>query len=146
MIDGVTNSDGIGVLERLMQFAGQRHRLIATNIANLSTPNYRPLDVSVTDFQKQLGEAIDRQRQTELEPVSPDELPIESTSQVEVSPVGLTLHPQPAGDNLLFHDGNDRSLEHQMKDLVENFMTFRFAAEAIRNRFDIINTAIRGRV
>ena len=57
MIDGVTNTEGIASLERLVQFAGQRHRLIVNNIANFDTPGYRPTDVSVTDFQEQLGDA-----------------------------------------------------------------------------------------
>ena len=38
MIDGLTSSEGIATLERLVQFAGQRHRLIVNNIANFDTP------------------------------------------------------------------------------------------------------------
>ena len=33
MIDGVSNGEGIGVLERMVQFAGRRHSLITSNIA-----------------------------------------------------------------------------------------------------------------
>ena len=60
MISSVTNSEALPVLERLVQFAGARHRLIVGNIANLDTPEYRPVDASVKGFQAALGRAIDR--------------------------------------------------------------------------------------
>ena len=59
MIDGVTNTEGIASLERLVQFAGQRHRLIVNNIANFDTPGFQPKDADPKDFQRLLGEAID---------------------------------------------------------------------------------------
>ena len=144
MIDGLTNSGSIPALERLMQFAGQRHRILVNNIANLSTPEFRPSDVSVSDFQDQLGKAIDvRRKSGNGQTVS---LPLESTSQVEVTPDSIDLHPQPIGENLMFHDQNDRDVERTMQDLVENFMTFRTAAQFLRNRFDLMTTAIRERI
>ncbi len=144
MIDGVTNAGAIPVLERLVQFAGQRHRMITDNVANLSTPGYRPVDVSVEAFLEQLGEAIDARRQRHG--VAGGDLEIEDTPEVRFLTAGVSLDPQPSGENILFHDGNDRNLERIMQDLVENFMTFRTAAELIRNRFNLINTAIRERI
>ena len=143
MIDGVTNTEGIASLERLVQFAGQRHRLIVNNIANFDTPGYRPTDVSVTDFQEKLGDAIDERRASKR----PDgTLHFQDSSQVEFSRHSMTLRPTPTGDNILFHDGNDRDLERTMQDLVENFLAFRLASELMRSRFDLLNTAISERV
>jgi flagellar basal-body rod protein FlgB len=144
VIDGVTNSDSLPVLERMLQFAGQRHRIIAHNIANISTPDFRPVDVSVQSFQDQLGEAVDERRARFGS--SRGNLHLRSTPEVEVSGDGLSLNPTPIGANLLFHDGNDRDLERTMQSMVENFMTFRFAAEALRSRYDLLNVAIRERV
>ncbi len=143
MIDGVTKTEGLATLERMVQFAGQRHRLIVSNIANIDTPGYRPTDVSVEDFQKQLGDAID-ERRNEGRPAGPLEL--KDSSQVEFSSHSLVLHPTPTGENILFHDGNDRDLEQTMKDLVENFLTFRLATELVRSRFDLLHSAIAERV
>ena len=143
MIDGVTNADGIDVLERLVQFAGARHRLIVNNIANLDTPGYRPVDVSPAAFQEQIGEAVDRRRGSGG---AEGGLHLPDSGQVEFTPTGLVLHPEPAGANILFHDGNDRDLERTMQDLVENFMAFRLAAELMRSRFDLINSAIAERI
>ena len=126
-----------------MQFAGHRHRLIVHNIANLDTPNYRPVDVSVADFQKQLGQAVDERRAARG--ATGGELKLEGSQQVTFHDGSMQLHPEPTGENILFHDGNDRSVERIMQDLVENFMTFRTASEFIKSRFDLINSAIRER-
>jgi flagellar basal-body rod protein FlgB len=145
MIDGVTNSDSLPVLERMVQFAGQRHRLIAHNIANLDTPGFRPADVSVSGFQAQLGEAIDARRAAFGNLGGP--LALEASEEITFDERdSIVLHPQSAGDNILFHDRSDRDLERTMQGLVENFMSFRFAAEMLRSRFDLINTAIRERI
>ena len=139
MIQNLTTGDALPVLERLVQFAGQRHRLIVNNIANFDTPGFRPANVSVRGFQEQLGEAIDEARQ------SGGVVQPQDSAEVEFQPDGLRLHPEPAGENILFHDHNDRDLERTMQDLVENFMTFRAASELIRSRFDLINSAIAER-
>jgi len=125
-----------------MQFSARRQTLISGNIANISTPGYRPVDVSVEGFQNQLASAIDARR----ERGGDGPLGAASSSTVELTPGGMTLHPQPSGDQLLFHDGNDRDLERIMQDLVGNFLTYRTASELIRNRFDMLETAIRERV
>jgi len=144
MIDGVMNADSLPVLERLVQFAGQRHRVIVNNIANLDTPYFRPADVSVEDFQARLGAAIDERRDRHgarggaLEP--------ESSRGVEFRSDRMILKPEPIGDNILFHDQNDRDLDRTMQDLVENFMTYRMAAQLMRNRMEIVQTAIRERI
>jgi flagellar basal-body rod protein FlgB len=144
MIDGVTNADAIPVLERMVQFAGARHRLIVHNIANLDTPDFRPADVSIEGFRSQMAAAIDDRRSRHGAAGGP--LEIESTRETEFTPGGVVLHPEPIGDNILFHDGNDRDPERLTQALVENFMAFRMAADLLRSRFDLINTAIRERV
>ena len=144
MIDGVTNADAIPVLERMVQFAGQRHRLIVNNIANFSTPGYRAMDVSVDAFQAQLGEAVDARRKHHG--ASGGALKLRDSPMVEFNSTGITLHPKPIGQNILFHDRNDRNLERTMQDLAENFMTFRLAADLLRSRMALLNTAIRERL
>ncbi len=144
MIDGITNADAIPVLERMLQFTARRQELIAHNIANIDTPGFRPQDVSIKQFQAQLGDAVDRRRGTFGSGGGP--LQLASSREIEVGPHGLVLHPKAAAHNILFHDGSDRDLERMAQALVENFVMFRTAAELLRNRFELINTAIRGRI
>lgn len=144
MIEGLSNSGSIPVLERVAQFAGARHRLIAHNIANLSTPEYRPVDLSVTAFQQQLSSAVDRRR--EEHPAGNGALIVEPTDQVRFDRHGVAITPGELNQNILFHDGNDRDLERTFQAMTENFMVFRQAMEVLRNRYQLLNTAIRERL
>ena len=63
MIADLLETGSIPVLERLVQFTGARHRLITNNIANLSTPYYRPQDLDPDSFQVALGDASAHRRQ-----------------------------------------------------------------------------------
>lgn len=139
-IDGLLNSGAIPSLERSVQFAARRQEIIAHNIANLSTPNFQPMDVSVGGFQKALGEAVDRRRQ-QMGGRGP--LRLESTREVSVTGRGLELTPQQPSGNVLFHDRNNRDLERTMQDMVENLTAFRVASDLLKGRMDLLNSAIR---
>ncbi len=147
-IDDITNSGAIPVLEASMHFAAQRQRLIAGNIANISTPDYRQKDVSVSDFQAELARAVDARRagtggeRGSLELRSTQEL------RVEQGPDGSTLRlsPRTAPGGVLFHDRNNRDLERLMQDMVETAESFRTASEFMRGRFELLRTAIAQRV
>lgn len=138
-IDQITSSGAIGTLEQVVQFAAQRHTVLAHNIANISTPGFRPKDVSVRNFQAALGEAVKRKAAAPGEP-----LRLASTEEVEVDEEGrMTLHPQTGSGNILFHDRNDRDLERMMQALAENTGMHRVASDLLRSRYDIIRSATR---
>ncbi|MEE2906303.1 MAG: hypothetical protein VX527_00575 [Planctomycetota bacterium] len=144
MIDGLNNSGSLPVMQRVVQFAARRHTLIADNVANISTPGFRPVDVSLDDFETALGEAVEARR--ERGQARFGSLEINSTPTVQFAEGGIHLQPEPIGDNILFQDGNDRSLERLMQDLVENFLTYRTAVELMNNQFDMLDVAIRERI
>lgn len=141
MIDQLLNADALPSLERTTQFAARRHELITHNIANLSTPNFQPLDVSTANFQQSLGDAIDRRRQRFGGSRGP--LEFEGTSEVKISGDRLHLTPATASGNVLFHDRNNRDLERSMQSLVENLAVFRLATDLMKSRMDLLNSAIR---
>lgn len=144
MIEGMFNTGAMPALERLVQFTAKRHKLIAHNVANLSTPGFRPRDLDPADFQKALGEAIDRRRQSTGGPNG--DLPLADTRQLTFSEDGMEFQPGFADENILFHDRNNRSLEHLMQGLAENAMTHNMALEMMRNQFQMMQVAIRERV
>mgnify|MGYP006424225331 FL=1 len=144
MIDGMFNSGAMPALHRMMQFTEQRQGHLADAIANASTPNYRPRDLDPADFQRALGEAIDRRRTTG-NPIG-GELELRDTRQLDFRQGRLVSQPQPRDENLLFHDRNNRSLEQLMQDQAENVMAHRFATEMLRNQYDMLRTAIRERM
>ena len=144
MIDGMFNSGAMPALNRLMQFTERRQAHLADSIANLSTPHYRPHDLDPESFQEALGDAIDRRR-TRGNPIG-GELEIDDTRQLSFRDGRLVEKPEATNDNLLFHDRNNRSLEHLMQDQAENVMTHRFATEMLKNQYDMLRMAIREQV
>ena len=141
MIDGLTNSGSVPVLERAMQFAARRQELIAHNIANISTPKYQHVDVSVEAFQRSMGEALDRRRAGGNRAA----FELESTREVRVGDRGLELTPRTGSGGVLFHDRNNRDLERLMQAMVENLTVFRVASDLLKSRMDLLNQAIRER-
>ena len=144
-LDGLLNADSLPTLERASQFAARRQDIIAHNITNVSTPNFQPTDVSVSDFRQSLGEAIDKRR-SRFDGVR-GELGLRSSREVKVGADGnLALEPSTFGKGVLFHDRNNRDLERLMQDLVENLTAFRVASDLLKSRMQLLRSAIAGRI
>ena len=144
LISELSNSGAVPTLEAMVRFSGARQRIIAHNIANLDTPDFRPLDVSPTEFQKALGNAVDARRAGSGEA---SELPVHGTDQVRVAADGtMTLTPGTPSGNILFHDRNNRDLEGLMAQQAENVGVFRTSIELLRSRYGIMQAAISERV
>jgi flagellar basal-body rod protein FlgB len=152
MFERLATGSNFVALERALQFGAARHQIIANNIANWDTPGFRPVDVSVEDFQRQLGQAMAERQEQLLNGLGSDGeaapdggLALEGSSQIAIGANGLELNPEPIGQGILFHDGNDRSMERILQSLTENLMAFRFAATMVRKQFQSIDNAIRER-
>lgn len=132
-------------LELTVRFAGARQQILAHNIANISTPDFQPMDVDPAEFQKLLGEAIDDRRHRtggERDIIRWDE-----TSQIRKDDQGhLRLEPATPSGNILFHDRNNRDVERMMQDLTENAATFRIAVDLMNNHTNQIKNALAERV
>lgn len=104
-----------------MQWLAARQKVLAENIANADTPNYRARDV--TDFQSFL-EKSDAARATGG--------PSHETTVETVNASG-------AWDSSL--DGNDVALEQQSVIASENADQYRLAANLYRKAYQLINAA-----
>jgi flagellar basal-body rod protein FlgB len=143
-IGDVVNSGAIPSLELTLRFAGQRQRLLAHNIANYDTPNFRPMDVSPAGFQKALSKAIDERRS---EPGQSGELRLGSSRELRQTASGdLTLTPQTAAPGILAQDRNNTDLERLMQDHAENAGVYRIASELLRSRMGQLRDAMGERV
>ena len=144
MIANVFHHGALQSLERLVQFTGARHGVIAHNIANLSTPYFRPKDLSVEGFQKNLRRAQDRRRDS-ANPVD-GRLDPRNTRQLRYEYDHLTVRPVPLDENILFHDRNNRDLERIMQDLAENTLAHNTGLTLLKSELDLLRTAIRENV
>jgi len=144
MISELTHGGAIPVLERTVAFTSARHKVITDNVANLSTPFYKPKELDPAQFQAQLREAVERRRSESGSDGQP--LRMADSEQLEFENGRMNPRPQRANENIMFHDKNNRNLEQEMQDLAENTMMHRASVRLLKNEFDLINTAIRERV
>lgn len=145
LLADLSNSGALPALKAAVRFASARTPLLASNIANASTPDFRPSDVSPSDFQAALSDAVDRRRKRYG--ADRGELRLRSTKTIEARPDGqIALRPRPQGRNVLFHDRNDRDLERMMQDIVENSAAHRVAIDLLKSRYDLLRSAIAERV
>jgi flagellar basal-body rod protein FlgB len=145
MLGELSNSGSMPALEEMVRFTAARHKIITHNIANLETPNFRAMDVSVTAFQKALLDAV-RERRESTGGESGRFAAVE-TDEVELSSSGsIRLTPKTPSRGALGHDRNDADLESLMKDLAENQLAYRMASDLIRQQQGTLRTAISGRV
>lgn len=144
LITDLANSGAIPSLEASLKFAGARQRIIAHNIANLSTPDFRPVDADPAQFAQILRKAVDERRaRTGGEH---GELRLKGNRQIEFTPDGrVALNPRTPSGNILFHDRNNRDLERLMQDNAENVAAYRLSAELLRSRYELLKAAIAER-
>lgn len=145
LANDLLNSGAIPTLEAMLRFSGARQRIIAHNVAGLTTPGFIPMDVSTSAFQQQLSKAIEKRNEATGGMTGELELP--ETNEVSQRPDGsLELTPQTPSGGILFHDRNNRDLERLMQDQAENFGVYRIASELLRSRMSSLRDAIAERV
>ena len=130
-IERLLNQGNAPLLEQTVRFHAARHRLLAENIANASTPGYRQKDLSVDKFQQMLRDRVDSKRVAPPGTVTFDDVSID----VDQPGVGV-----------LFHDGNNRSMEQLMSDSAKNAMFHNLMVEMLRKQFGSIEAALQERV
>ncbi len=146
LISDLIHDGATPTLEAMVRFAGSRQRMIAHNIANISTPNFQQVEVDPASFQRSLAEAVERRRHSTG---STGPLQFRSTDQIRQERDGsLTLTPlaQKPSRNILFHDRNNRGIEELMADQAENVAAFRVASDLLKSRHDLLRMAIAERV
>jgi flagellar basal-body rod protein FlgB len=130
-VERLLNQGNAPLLEQAVKFHAARHKLLAENIANASTPGYRQKDLSVDKFQQMLRDRVDQKRVAPPGRVTFDDVSVD------------VAHPS-AG--VLFHDGNNRSMEQLMSDSAKNAMFHNLMVEMLRKQFGSIEAALQERV
>jgi len=129
-------------IELTAQFAEQRHKILAENVANVDVPDYHSQRLDVEPFQASLKDALQR-----AEADHRGRLDLRSNAQFTTSADGhVAVNParEPA-PNVLFHDGTNVRLEGLMADVAENGLSYQMATSLLRGRYETMLKAIRGR-
>jgi len=142
-VERLTSTRTLQALELAAQFAEQRQRVLAENIANIDTPDYHSRRLDPEVFQKALTTAL-----AEAKARGTSRLNLRGDAQVSTGPQGeLIVQPveEPAA-NVLFHDGTNARLEHLVTQISENALSYELAMSLLRNRYSGLLDAIRGKV
>lgn len=142
-VDRLLSSPVRDGLQLTAQFAEQRHRVLAENLANIDTPDFQSRRLGGAEFQKVLREAF-----KSAGAPGGDGLELRGSAQVQTDAAGrLQTAPvaEPA-ENVLFHDGTNARIERLVSQIHENALTYRFAMTQLRSKFDGLKQAITGRV
>ena len=125
MIDGLFNQTNYVAAKRLLDVTALRQEAIASNIANVETPNYKRLDVAPA-FANELKQALESKDPTRL----------------------ASLQPQLATDSSAIvrrKDGNTVDLESELMRMNQNFLEHQLEAQLISGSMLKLRLAITGR-
>ncbi|MEN0111557.1 MAG: flagellar basal body rod protein FlgB [Planctomycetota bacterium] len=153
MLTNLPTSSTTPLLERVVQFTQARHGVLAGNIANLNTPDYRSRDLSPEAFEASLRDAI----QTSRRHYSPgngmvvgplaDQDPLLAGVAPGAAPGldGVRGELGEVGDperHLVYHDGRDVSLEHQVTEISKNQSRHNLAIALLSSQYRLLRAAI----
>ena len=130
---GIFNTTTIPALEQTITFAQRRQELLAGNLANFDTPDYRSRDLDIGDFHNALAESIDSARHSATQSITP------------ATRDDIYAGPRAASEQVVFHDGSDVSLEHQVTELAKNQHLHGLAITTMRSQFALLRAAITER-
>ncbi len=140
LLQRLLSSQVVDALQWTARFSEARHRVLAENVANIHTPNFRAKGLDPQLFRRNLRDA--------LESADAGQRPLElrDDAQTQRSANGqIRFEPTPHPTHLQFHDGTQTMVESLMSDVAQNALSYEMATALLRTRFDGMLSAIRGR-
>ena len=129
-------SNTFSVLERSLDLRSLNHRVLASNIANMDTPNYKAFELVVAEeMQRKPGSGL----KIPVVRTHADHLPGRTPSSDQVR-----FKPAKAPDFSLRGDGNTVDIERTMGNLAENTLLYNTAIQLIAKKFSGLKNAITG--
>ncbi len=136
MFDSWLSHSTLPALEQTAVFAQKRHQLLAGNLANLDTPDYKTRDLSVSEFQTQLKAVVDPSKSNATNYIpGKGQQPISQQQAIEKA--------RDVSKQILYHDGGDVSLEEQVTEISKNQSMHNTAIALMRSQFQTLQVAIR---
>jgi len=130
-IERLLNQGNAPLLERTLEFTAARHKLIAENVVNVDTPGYQQKDMSLEKFQAMLRNRVEARRNA-------------APGAASFADIDGELENPERG--ILFHDGNNRSMEQLMSDQAKNALLHNMVVELLKKQYSAMENALRERV
>ncbi|MBK1734832.1 flagellar basal body rod protein FlgB [Halorhodospira abdelmalekii] len=120
--------------ENALRLRGERHELLASNIANADTPNYKARDM---DFRTAMREAT-----------APSAQPLRVTHSQHLQPPSSVTAGDPKSLYRVPHgaalDGNTVEMHVEQAKFAENAINYQATLEFLNSRIRSLTSAIRG--
>jgi flagellar basal-body rod protein FlgB len=134
-------TDGIfsrtfSILERSLDLRSLNHRILAANVANADTPNYKAVEMSVSEEMNREREA---RRDVTLTRTHANHLPIQTQSRNRI-----TLKAARPPEFSLKGDGNTVDIDRTMGHLAQNTLLYNASTQLISRKFRGLKNAISG--
>lgn len=132
---GWLNGQVISVLQKGLEASSLRQQVLANNIANIDTPNFKRSDV---DFQAVLGAALGEKSGTlPMKLTSPKHIPGSKDKNGGVDEVvtdqGTTFR----------NDGNNVDVDREMSNIAENGLYYDSLTNAISSQLGLLRMVIK---
>jgi flagellar basal-body rod protein FlgB len=125
---------GVPMLSKFLDLSSLRHKLIAGNIANVSTPSFRARDI---DFHGELEKAVGKKTQLSGTITHKSHLPIGHTKE---------RGPEIVIDKKSGSNGiNNVDIDKEVANMAKNQIYYSIGAELLSRKFDGIKNAIRSK-
>lgn len=144
MFPSLFANSALDSLEKTVEFAERRHSVLATNIANMDTPDYKTRDLSLNNFQQSLKDVIEIKRTMAEDAAGPRFEVLEGPDR-DGTAVAHDEAVQNVFDSMrqvVYHDGSDDSLEMQVTQLAKNQSMHSTAIALMRSQFQTLRMAI----
>ena len=129
-------SNTIAMLEKSLNLRSLQHRVLASNIANMDTPNYKAVELEV---KQEMNRNQSTATGLQLKRTQPAHLPIHHYSSHNVK-FKVAKPPEFS----LRGDGNTVDLDRTMGKMAKNTLLYRTATQLISNKFSGLKKAIKG--
>lgn len=123
--------DEIGFMSKALNLHAQRQQLLAGNIANADTPNYKAVDI---DFSHALQAAMGPGNPVGLSRTAPGHLQAAGGNEL-----ARTMYRQPAQPSI---DGNTVDMDVERTQFIDNAIRYQFALDRVSGKFKEMQLAL----
>jgi flagellar basal-body rod protein FlgB len=124
----------VSFLSRALDVMSLRHQIIASNVANQDTPNYKATDIK---FHEELESALKANGTIEIQKTDPKHM-APGDPYAPVAAGNIFMRPDGAG-----YDGNNVNAELEMATMAKNTIMYDAAAQIVSGKLKALSSAIR---
>jgi flagellar basal-body rod protein FlgB len=132
-------------LEKTVEFTDRRHAILAGNMANMDTPDYKTRDLSLDGFQESLKNAIESKSRAKADSSPGLQFDVLQGVEEDGQPLSEEQATQQVFDSMrqvVYHDGSDDSIEMQVSQIAKNQSLHSMAVALMRSQFQTLKMAI----